>query len=275
MTAARALILLRPRPDTLRERIGELVPNRRRFRLALFGAACAHAGLVSFVADARPGQRARETPVATEWVVELGRPEPAPPAPTEEQLPRPEVRPVAEHRAERAAPRAPPTEAARAGAVLTKIEPSEQPLDLTDTVVTGVGQHDPGGSTSAQGRSQRFSRAVAAPGPTQTPPRAGNSHGAASGPDLSSGPSVLGGLAWDCPFPADADVDGVNRAQVTLSVEVDAQGRPTRVRALSNPGHGFAESARSCALRKRWSPGTDRSGRPSTTAVTLNVRFVR
>ncbi|HWA75019.1 MAG TPA: energy transducer TonB [Polyangiaceae bacterium] len=274
----RSLVLLRPAPDTLRELIGELGPNRRGFRVAVVLAACTHAAVISLITSAHSGARPPRPFAPTELVVELPPPTvpSPPPAPVEPPAQPTEPPPRAPRAPVEHAPASPaPPEVARAGAVLTNSDPTEPLLDLTDTVVTGIGANDPGGVTSAQGTSARFSRAVATADPVRNSAPARASAGNGDGPDRSRGPNVIGGLSWDCPFPAQADVDGVNRAQVSLRVEVDPRGRPTRVRPLTDPGHGFAEAARTCALRKQWLPGTDRSGRPSTTGITLNVRFVR
>jgi protein TonB len=272
-----SLVLLRPAPDTLRELIGELGPNRRGFRVAMVFAACAHSAVISLMTSAHsvPGSPRPFAP--TELVVELPPPPPPmPPATATEPTRAPDPPPHAPRKAaEPPAPNAPPPKVAEAGAVLTNDDPAEPLLDLTDTVVTGIGAHDPGGVTSARGTSARFSPAVATANAVRDRGSARPSGGAGDGPDQSHGPSVIGGLSWDCPFPAQADVDGVNRAQVSLHVQVDPRGRPIRVVPLSNPGHGFADAARACALRKQWLPGTDRTGRPSTTGITLNVRFVR
>jgi protein TonB len=180
------------------------------------------------------------------------------------------VRPNPQH----AAPTPAPPEAAQAAAVLSRAEESEQPLDLTDSMLTGTADSYAGGVTSARGAALHFSRGA---GLADSPARVGSakSAGTAAEPDRSRVPGVLGGLAWNCPFPPAADTDGVDHAQVTIRVDVDASGHPTRVSILSDPGHGFGAAARSCALGKRWTPGADRWGRPSASGINLSVRFVR
>jgi protein TonB len=156
--------------------------------------------------------------------------------------------------------------------VLARSDASEQPLDFTDSIVTGAADRYAGGVTSLQAKG--LARGV---GTATSAGRTPDANGARPelGPDRSHAPSVLGGLAWNCPFPPQADVDGVDQAQVTIRVEVDASGRLVQARVLSDPGHGFAEAARRCALDKRFNPGADRSGRPSASGINLSVRFVR
>jgi protein TonB len=263
--------LLRVEPDTLLQRIAGLAPGRHRFQLVLVAAASVHAGLVSLLGDARPLLAASTPQPATELVMDLSPPpEPAPPL--EAPPPPPSLPPLRASSAPGHRPSSAPTEPARAAAVLSQAD-TEQPLDLTDSIVTGSAESYAGGVTSARGTAVHFSRSA---GASASPSRApASAAGAAEGPDLSSAPSVLGGLSWNCPFPPAADADAVNHAQVTIRVEVDARGRPTRVQALTDPGHGFAAAAQRCALGRQWSPGADRLGRPRASAINLNVRFVR
>jgi protein TonB len=272
---ARALILLRTPPDTLLDRIAQLAGHRRGFRLAVVGAACAHAGLVSVLGDARPQSPRPWTNAVSELMIELPEPE-SPPIPSPPEPPRaPDTArsraPAARH--EHPAPAAP--QPARAAAVLTQSEDNEQPVDFTDSIVVGAATTYAGGITQADGTSARAVRAAGNSRATKsTTPSSGNT-ASGTGPDFSRMPAVLGGSAWSCPFPPEADADSVNHAQVAIRVEVDANGRTTRVLVLSDPGHGFAAAARACALGQRWTPGADRSGRPTSSGINLNVRFVR
>jgi protein TonB len=85
----------------------------------------------------------------------------------------------------------------------------------------------------------------------------------------------MGGSAWNCPFPAEADGDGVDNAVVTIRVDVSSAGTVRNVIVLSDPGHGFAREARRCASSKKWSPTLDHDGTPIQGTVTLRVRFDR
>lgn len=99
--------------------------------------------------------------------------------------------------------------------------------------------------------------------------------GAAPGPDRSRAASLHGGADWSCPFPLAAAAEGIDRAQVTLRVQVDATGRARRTTILRDPGHGFAQAARECARQKRFVPATNHSGAAIDSTVTVRVRFVR
>jgi hypothetical protein len=48
------------------------------------------------------------------------------------------------------------------------------------------------------------------------------------------------------------------------------------VSVLKDPGFGFGRVARQCAMRKTYTAGLDRSGKPVTTSTPpITVRFVR
>jgi protein TonB len=277
---ARALVLLRTTPDTLLERIARLSRHRRGLRIAVLAAAGAHTVLVSILADMKPESAALGSTNVSELTIELPAPKSVPEPPVEarqapEKVANPAPLPTPPHQTE-PAPAAPPREASRAAAVVSRSEESEQPLDFTDSIVTGTAASYAGGITRALGTGDRVSRNAGirpAVAPQNSTAKGGESPLPAE--DLSRAPGVLGGLAWNCPFPPAADVDGVNQAQVAIRVEVDALGRPTRVLILSDPGHGFAAAARACALGKRWTPGANRWGRASASGINLNVRFVR
>lgn len=94
-------------------------------------------------------------------------------------------------------------------------------------------------------------------------------------PDQSRPASVVG-TAWNCPFPAEADADGVDSATATIVVTVGEDGSPRSVSVVSDPGSGFGRAARQCALSRRYVAGLDRDGN-ATTATTppIRVRFTR
>lgn len=271
----RTLVLLRTTPDTLLERISRLSRHQRGFQLAVLGAASVHAALVSLLSDTRPERPAPFAVPTGEFVIDLPAPEPSPEPPPEPPAQMPNTEPVLLRTRAQSAPAPEAREASRAAAVLSRSEDSEQPLDFTDSIVTGTATSYAGGITEAAGAGHAAARS---PGSHSAPGSIGTSRASAGSSmeqDLSRAPSVLGGLAWNCPFPPAADVDGVDHAQVAIRVEVDANGRPLRVLILSDPGHGFAGAARACALGKRWTPGADRFGRASASGINLNVRFVR
>jgi protein TonB len=230
----------------------------------------------------RPASQELSVAVTEMFEVELPPPPPEPkaeeppPAP-----PEPEVKPrAAEHAprvhepkpAEPEPPKppsqeAPPPEAAAAAAVLTQ---EAEVADFADSIVVGSAAVHAGGTTEAGGTSTQAVRNTSA--------RAGGVEGG-TGKDvtanLSRPPKLAGGYDWDCPFPEEADEEGLDTGSVTLHVEVGADGSVMDVKVKSDPGFGFGREAKRCALRKRWAAGLDRAGRPEHSIATVNVRFER
>ena len=181
------------------------------------------------------------------------------------------------------ADQAPPPPPAQAGRVLTAPSDPNEPVDLTaEGFAQGNATNYTGGSTapngtgtvavynphvSALGRPGGTGTGSAAPPPPQKP----------EGPDLSKPPGVASGASWSsCEFPSEADVDQVDYAVVTIVVTVRPDGTPQAVRVQSEPGHGFGRAARNCALSKRYTPGTDHDGNPTTgTTPPIRVTFTR
>jgi protein TonB len=89
-------------------------------------------------------------------------------------------------------------------------------------------------------------------------------------------PGLVGSTSWSCPFPAEADIQQINRATATIIVTLSAGGQPTSVRVLSDPGYGFGEAARRCALSRRYEPALDPDGNAvQSTTPPIIVRFKR
>lgn len=145
------------------------------------------------------------------------------------------------------------------------------PVDFTSTVVSGLPTGIQQGATGRRLGSGTGRGSFPAHGGRSSKGVAGES----LGPDRSGGVAVLGGRAWSCPFPPEADQAGVDRAVVALSVLVGPDGHVQDLQVLNDPGHGFADAARRCALGKRYSPARDRRGRPIAGRVQLRIRFVR
>lgn len=80
--------------------------------------------------------------------------------------------------------------------------------------------------------------------------------------------------ALQCPFPPEAEPE-VASGKVVLRVEVDIDGRPTRVWVLAEPGMGFARAARACVLKATFRAGRDAMGVPTLSSFTLPVHFTR
>jgi outer membrane biosynthesis protein TonB len=161
---------------------------------------------------------------------------------------------------------APPT-AAAAGPALT----ADEVADSSDSIVTGTGPGYAGGVTDRAGTSLFVVREVGARG-------AGSAAPAVAPPlerDRSRAPQLAGGMRWDCPFPQEADIEGINRAVVSLRVDLSATGEVRAAQATTDPGFGFARVARRCALSKRWAPALGRDGKPVAATTVVTVRFDR
>jgi protein TonB len=66
---------------------------------------------------------------------------------------------------------------------------------------------------------------------------------------------------WDrCAYPREAFEKQVDRAEVPLRVHVAADGTPERVEILRDPGAGFADAARDCAMKQLYAPARDGEG---------------
>ncbi|HEY3496452.1 MAG TPA: hypothetical protein VGK73_17255, partial [Polyangiaceae bacterium] len=174
---------------------------------------------------------------------------------------------------------APPPAAAEAGKVLTAEPDPNEPVDLTgEGFITGTGDRFAGGVTAASGSSKTAVRNVQA-----AATGVGKGSNAPLGPpvpkvDLSRPPSLRGASRdWsDCQFPAEADAEGLNTAQVKILITVSTQGRAKSVTVLSDPGFGFGRQARQCAFRKNYDAGLDVFGKPVEKSMApLTVTFRR
>lgn len=264
-------------------------PPRRRSPvgiLAGLGAAAAHAALFGLALTAGGWARSADTPppVAVTELIEVQQepepppPEPPPPEPEPEPAKAPEPppapkpvalkapKPVREPKPEQA----PPPAAAQAAQVMAQ-EPKPDVIDFGDTFVQGNATSYAGGVTEAGGTSKvavrdANARAHGVPGGQGSAPTA---------VDLSREASLAEGTHWDCPFPEEADSEGLDTAVVLLKVQVATNGAVEKVDVAKDPGFGFGREARRCALRKRWQPARDRNGLPIGKSSTLSVRFQR
>jgi len=208
--------------------------------------------------------------------VDLSEP-PPPPPPAPEPEPPPEPPPPQRTAAPPPnTPAPPPPAAAQAAHALTADPDPNEPVDMTDSIVTGEGDHYVGGISANKGTGTAPVRDLRAepdgvgkappPGPVAPPP----------GPDLSRAAAPVAGSWNDCEFPAEADIEGIDSAVVQLTVTVGPNGRAKSVTVLKDPGFGFGQSARTCAFRKQFNAALDRTG----TAITMStppftVRFTR
>lgn len=230
------------------------------------GAIVTHGALVLLaVAGAGVAREVSASLAVTEMVtIDLPPPleEPKPPEP---KPPEPPVRPTPQSKPSK------PTEAPPTAAAASPALTADEGADSGDSIVTGSGPGYAGGVTDSAGTSSFVVRDVGArgagsPSPAVAPPPK---------PDRSRAPRLAGGMRWDCPFPQEADIEGINRAVVNLRIDLSATGEVRAAQATTDPGFGFARVARRCALSKRWAAALDRDGNPTAATTVVTVRFDR
>jgi hypothetical protein len=78
-------------------------------------------------------------------------------------------------------------------------------------------------------------------------------------------------LGWTCNFRRE---DVAHSAWVRMAVAVGADGTPTSVTVLQDPGDGLGEAARACAMTMHFLPARDGNGRAvAGMTAPFNVRF--
>lgn len=260
--------------------VSDLFPGSLKSRaLGLLGwgfAFALHAGVLGVALQHHAQSEKQRPPMDVEL---LAPPPPAPPEPVPAAAaPEPEAKAVV-----RAAPRvaaAPPPAPAQAGALHTAKDdgpsPSaDDPLDFThDQSVTGFGA-----GVVAIGGTATFAPKGAAPAPVQAakPSAAaasGNGEALTAAADLGRKPVL--GEADPCRgyFPRDA-LDDVATASVLVVVAKSGAVSKASVVSESPASQGFGSAARACMLTKHFTPALDREGRPTATAIRVNVRFAR
>lgn len=198
--------------------------------------------------------------------------DPTPPRASREPAPRAKPRPAAAAKPTPAAVRAAPPPAAAAPArVLSRVPAPKEVMDFGDTVVLGAAESYLGGVTAAGGTSSR----PTGDGRARAHGVEGSRGGPAAAQSRSRPPSLAQGGRWDCPFPREADMAGIDDGVVTLRVSVTAGGSVRQVLVEQEPGHGFGREARRCAMQKRWRAGLDRDGSPVSAVAQVRVRFTR
>jgi protein TonB len=242
--------------------------------LALVVAMAVHIGLLAWATasgeslgswSAQLAARIHEE-LGRERVVELTPPPPPPPKPAPPAEPPPQRQPVARaaHPAPRRADSRPPPPA-QAGKIIAQEEAPRAPLDLTgDTFVTGTAQAYAGGVTSPTGTNPNAveSREVDAKAPPGEPDR--------------SHPVGLADEDWRCPWPHDAEAEQIDEQVAVVRVIVRPDGTVASARIVRDPGHGFGDAAVACAMRTRFTPAADPSGRPiKAESPPVRVRFTR
>lgn len=269
-------------------RILELMERERRVGMSLglagalvvHGAAAAHgySALLDMSAFAAAIRSAVVDDVRATFAIEVNKPPPPPPPPAPEPEPeKPQVQQKAPAAPQNTQPEKPPAPAQAAKVLTADPDPSE-PLDLTDQgFVSGEGDRFAGGVTTATGTSKTAVRdRNAKPG--------GVVGGKGTGPvappaapkvDLSRA-AMPTTRSWDCGFPAEADVEQIDFQRVSIVVTVGTDGRAQSVTVLNDPGHGFGNQARQCAMRKSYDVGLNAEGKPVVTMTPpFNVTFTR
>jgi protein TonB len=198
---------------------------------------------------------------------------PPPPKPEPEPEPEPEPPPPNAHK-HAPTPEAPPA-AAEAGKVLTAEPDPDAPVDLTgDGFVQGESDRFSGGITASSGTSKNAVRNVAA-----VPTGIGTGTPGAkvvAGPkvDLSRPPSVPDRNP-KCPFPAEADAEGINLMRVLVVVTVSPDGRARSATVPKDPGFGFGKAARTCAMRMAYGSALNTAGQAVEQTVSFTMKFTR
>jgi protein TonB len=148
----------------------------------------------------------------------------------------------------------------------------DEPLDLTgNTFVQGNADYYAGGVTASKGTATQAVR-----NPTARPDGVvgGTGTAPASGVDRSRGAGAIE-RNWDCPFPAEADLEQINYQQVRVAVTVSPSGKPQEVKVIGDTSFGFGRAAQRCALSKTFIPALDRAGNAITSTIPVMVNFVR
>jgi protein TonB len=235
--------------------------------LAVLGIYGAVFGALPFFAA--PSLQEWASQLAARVHAELGRDrevilEATPPPPPAEPLPPPVARAVAKAPAVHA--KAPSLKApAPATSATVVARAAAGPIDLTaSTFVTGTAATYAGGATTSSGTNKN-----AVEGTIVDPE--GNQTGAAKGR-----PVRLDEADWSCPWPREADSAEINEQVVLLRVAVEPEGGVQSVKILADPGFGFGQAARTCALRTRFKPAQDEAGTPIFAwSSPIRVRFLR
>jgi periplasmic protein TonB len=175
-----------------------------------------------------------------------------------------------------------PPQPAPAGALLTaKADPmptpaAEEPVDFTnDPSLLGFGS----GVVAIGGKAKvglANAQPSAAPAGRGDAPlaRAVTGDGLTPASDLTRKPSL--GESDPCRgyFPNGA-ADDVATAAVMVTIAKNGAVSSVRLLSESPAQQGFGAAARTCMSSKRFSPGLDRDGQPTATAIRVNIRFSR
>jgi protein TonB len=259
---------------------GRIVPMALLLATAMHGTAAARAALmpIELMRWSQTIGREVHARIVETYDIDVAKPpEPPPPPPPEPEKEEPKAAPAPAQKDIKLDNTPPPAAAAaKASEVLTQAPNPDEPVDLTNSFVTGNADTYAGGVTQANGTSNTavYARKVAAGG-------APGGTGTAAGPaqnfvDRSRPAALAGSKDWKCDFPPEADIDQVDQAFVVVQVATRADGTPERVSTLSDPGHGFARAARICAMKERYDPALDKDGHAiAGQTKSIRIRFER
>ena len=205
--------------------------------------------------------------IAAERAVEITPPAPPPIAPTSAPTPTPTRAPrlAAKGAALPSHGRPAPAAPAQAGALAAA---SEAPIDFTGTAfVVGNSAAYAGGNTERSGTSRTPVAGAVAPG---------TGNGTAPTARSLARPVSLDQSAWSCQWPSEADAQQIDEQTVVLRVVVRVDGRAERADVVSEPGFGFGQAARTCAMATRFEPARDAAGHAiAATSPPIRVHFFR
>jgi protein TonB len=268
-----------PSSDESRSRIADLVfagettsPRRRlAIGIAVVIGLYAGAGIVvtrlgqsASAWSAEMAARVHDL-ISAERAVDVSPPPKAPPPLAEVKLPLPTTPHVRSQPAPSPNPSR-PTPPVQAGKLVASMA---EPVDFTGMAfVVGSGPSYAGGTTTASGTSRT-------PGTSTAPPGATSVLRDNRVPNLSR-PVSLDQAAWTCPWPDQADAQQIDEQTVVIRARVRADGRVDNVDVLSDPGFGFAQAARFCALRTHFEPAREALGQPIVAfSPPIRVHFFR
>jgi hypothetical protein len=81
---------------------------------------------------------------------------------------------------------------------------------------------------------------------------------------------------WDdCPFPKASDEHAIDEAYVLLRIAVAPTGTAQYAEVLCDPGYGFADAGRRCALAQKYVPAQDEKGNAVSGTMKVQIHFVR
>jgi protein TonB len=144
----------------------------------------------------------------------------------------------------------------------------DAPVDFTGTAfVVGNSASHAGGTTMRSGTGQTPVTGAVAVGSDDVEQPTSRSLARSVSLDQS---------AWSCQWPSEADAQQIDEQTVVLRVTVRPDGRAERADIVSDPGFGFGQAARVCALATRFEPARDSAGlRIGATSPPIRVHFSR